>query len=165
MKDIVSLPYVKDFSENKIPIKARPIQMNIKILDFCQKEIADLLAKGIIRKNKSPWSCAAFYVKYPQIDAIVRNVKELAQAPRAQFLSSNSPPMLLTPDAFLPPVKETTSTSNICPPASSSSSKKKSSKSKKKKKVLMKAFLDSLNVSSKEDEEDSKSSSNATIDP
>jgi hypothetical protein len=47
-KHIVSLPYVKDFSEKKIPTKARPIQMNAEILDFCQKEIADLLAKGII---------------------------------------------------------------------------------------------------------------------
>jgi hypothetical protein len=62
-KHIVSLPYVKDFSETKILTKARPIQMNAEILEFCQKEIADLLTKGIIRKSKSPWSCAAFYVR------------------------------------------------------------------------------------------------------
>jgi hypothetical protein len=37
--------------------------MNAELLDFCQKEISDLLAKGIIRKSKSPWSCAAFYVR------------------------------------------------------------------------------------------------------
>ena len=37
--------------------------MNAEILDFCQKKIADLLAKGIIRKSKSHWSCAAFYVR------------------------------------------------------------------------------------------------------
>lgn len=61
-KRIVALPYIKDFSEKKIPTKARPIQMNAETLDFCQKEIADLLAKNIIRKSKSPWSCAAFYV-------------------------------------------------------------------------------------------------------
>jgi hypothetical protein len=42
---------------------ARSIQMNVKLLDFCQKEISDLLAKGIIRKSKSPWSCTAFYVR------------------------------------------------------------------------------------------------------
>jgi hypothetical protein len=60
-KYIVALPYVKDFSERKIPTKARPIQMNAETLDFCQKEIADLLVKNIIRKSKSPWSCAAFY--------------------------------------------------------------------------------------------------------
>jgi hypothetical protein len=52
-KHIVSLPYIKDFSERKIPTKARPIQMNAELLDFCQKEIYDLLAKGIIRKSKS----------------------------------------------------------------------------------------------------------------
>jgi hypothetical protein len=62
-KHIVSLPYIKDFSEKKIPTKARSIQMNVEILDFCQKEIAELLAKGIIRKSKSLWSCAAFYVR------------------------------------------------------------------------------------------------------
>ena len=60
-KHIVSLPYIKYFSEKKIPTKARPIQMNAEILDFCQKEIVVLLAKDIIRKSKSPWSCAAFY--------------------------------------------------------------------------------------------------------
>jgi hypothetical protein len=62
-KHIVSTPYVKDFSERKIPTKARPIQMNAELLEFCQKEISDLLAKGTIRKSKSPWSCAAFYVR------------------------------------------------------------------------------------------------------
>jgi hypothetical protein len=61
-KHIVSLSYIKDFSKHKIPAKARPIQMNTETLEFCQKEIADLLAKGIIRKSKSPWSCAAFYI-------------------------------------------------------------------------------------------------------
>ena len=61
-KHIVSLPYIKDFSKYKISAKARPIQMNTETLEFCQKEIADLLAKGIIHKIKSPWSCAAFYV-------------------------------------------------------------------------------------------------------
>ena len=62
-KHIVSLPYVKDFSEKRIPTKAQPIQMNVELLYFCQKEIADLLSKGIIRKSKSPWSCATFYVR------------------------------------------------------------------------------------------------------
>ena len=62
-KHIVSLPCVKDSSEKLIPTKAQPIQMNAELLDFCQKEIADLLSKGIIRKSKSPWSCVAFYVR------------------------------------------------------------------------------------------------------
>ncbi|KAG2716174.1 hypothetical protein I3760_03G111600 [Carya illinoinensis] len=62
-KHVVSLPYVKDFSENLIPTKARPIQMNRETLEFCKNEIQDLLAKNIIRHSRSPWSCAAFYVQ------------------------------------------------------------------------------------------------------
>jgi hypothetical protein len=53
----------KIFLKKKITTKAKLIQMNTEILDFCQKEIVDLLTKGIIRKSKSPWSCAAFYVR------------------------------------------------------------------------------------------------------
>jgi hypothetical protein len=70
--------------------------------------------------------------------------------------------MLLTLDAFLPPVKEASPTSKVSPPTSSSSSKKKSSLSKKKKKALMKAFWDSLEVGYDEDEEESDASSEAT---
>jgi hypothetical protein len=33
-KHIVSLPYVKGFFEKRIPTKARPIQMNVELLDF-----------------------------------------------------------------------------------------------------------------------------------
>jgi len=29
-----------------------------------KEEIEDLLSKGLIRPSKSPWSCAAFYVKF-----------------------------------------------------------------------------------------------------
>jgi len=61
-KHIVDLPYEKDFREKQIPTKARPIQMNEELLQYYQKEIKDLLDKGLIRKSKSPWSCAAFYV-------------------------------------------------------------------------------------------------------
>jgi hypothetical protein len=92
-------------------------------------------------------------VEYRQIDAILQNVKELAQTPRAQILPSNTSPRLLTPDAFLPPTKEITLASNISPLASSSSSKKKSSKNKNKKKTILKAFLDSLDNSYNEDED------------
>ncbi|KAG2711388.1 hypothetical protein I3760_04G073800, partial [Carya illinoinensis] len=53
-KHVVSLPYVKDFSEKNIPTKARPIQMNSETLEFCKQEIKDLLAKNIIRPSKSP---------------------------------------------------------------------------------------------------------------
>ena len=37
--------------------------MNTKIVEFCKKEIHDLLAKKMIRNSKSPWSCVAFYVQ------------------------------------------------------------------------------------------------------
>ena len=62
-KHIVDLPYVKDFNEKNIPTKARPIQMNAKTVEFCKKEINDLLEKKLIRNSKSPWSCSAFYVQ------------------------------------------------------------------------------------------------------
>ncbi|KAG2697417.1 hypothetical protein I3760_07G104800 [Carya illinoinensis] len=72
-KHVVSLPYVKDFSENLIPTKARPIQMNRETLGFCKNEIQDLLAKNIIRHSKSPWSCAAFYVqKNAEIERVMQ---------------------------------------------------------------------------------------------
>ncbi|GAB2265572.1 hypothetical protein Dimus_037837 [Dionaea muscipula] len=61
-KHIVHLPYEPTFSETNIPTKARPIQMNHELLEFCKKEIQSLLDKGLIRPSKSPWSCAAFYV-------------------------------------------------------------------------------------------------------
>ena len=34
--------------------------MNNELLEHCKKEIEDLLTKGLIRKSKSPWSCATF---------------------------------------------------------------------------------------------------------
>ena len=61
-RHIVQLPYEKDFNERRIPTKARPIQMNNELLKHCKNEIEDLLIKGLIRKSKSSWSCAAFYV-------------------------------------------------------------------------------------------------------
>ena len=35
----------------------------VKTVEFCKKEIHDLLAKKLIRISKSPWSCVAFYVQ------------------------------------------------------------------------------------------------------
>ena len=35
--------------------------MNSETIEFYKKEILDLLDKKLIRKGKSPWSCAAFY--------------------------------------------------------------------------------------------------------
>jgi len=84
-KHIVDLPYEKDFREKQIPTKARPIQMNEELLQYFQKEIKDLLDKDLIRKSKSPWSCAAFYVnKQSEIERgtprLVINYKPLNQA-------------------------------------------------------------------------------------
>jgi hypothetical protein len=97
-----------------------------------------------------------------QFDDIVENVKEFCRIPKTldlpkptiqnlpsnstQKLPANAPPALLTPNDFLPPVKQES------PPASSSSSKKKTSLSKKKKKALMKAFLESFDIGSDDDD-------------
>jgi len=59
--------------------------MNEELLQYCQKEIQDLLDKGLIRKSKSPWSCAAFYVnKHSELERgtprLVINYKPLNQA-------------------------------------------------------------------------------------
>ncbi|XP_049393810.1 uncharacterized protein LOC125858163 [Solanum stenotomum] len=61
-KHIVTLPYEDDFSEENIPTKSRPCQMNSELVEFCKKEIDNLLQKGLIKPFKSPWSCTAFYV-------------------------------------------------------------------------------------------------------
>ncbi|WMV18785.1 hypothetical protein MTR67_012170 [Solanum verrucosum] len=61
-KHIVTLPYKDDFSEENIPTKSRPCQMNIELVEFCKKEIDNLLQKGLIKPSKSPWSFTAFYV-------------------------------------------------------------------------------------------------------
>ncbi|GAV56555.1 LOW QUALITY PROTEIN: hypothetical protein CFOL_v3_00097, partial [Cephalotus follicularis] len=61
-RHVVSLPYEKDFSERNIPTKASPIQMTHELIEYCKKEIQELLNKKLIRSSKSPWSCAAFYV-------------------------------------------------------------------------------------------------------
>ena len=42
-KHKVSLPYVDGFDESQIPTKARPIQMNTQLLEYCKEEIKDLL--------------------------------------------------------------------------------------------------------------------------
>ena len=57
------MPYVDGFDENQIPTKARPIQMNAQLLEYCKQEIKDLLDKILIRKSHSPWSCATFHVQ------------------------------------------------------------------------------------------------------
>ena len=60
---MVSLPYEKYFNEKQIPTKARPIQMSPELLEYCKKEINDILNKKLIRPSHSPWSCTSFYVQ------------------------------------------------------------------------------------------------------
>ena len=84
---LVNLPYEPDFSEKLIPTKARPIQMNHELEQHCKKEIQDLEQKKLIRKSRSPWSCAAFYVnKNSEIERgtprLVINYKPLNKALR-----------------------------------------------------------------------------------
>ena len=62
-RHFVNFPYVKDFNEKNIPTKARPFQMNAETIEFCKKEIHDLLVKKLIRNSKSPSSCATFYIQ------------------------------------------------------------------------------------------------------
>ncbi|WMV51264.1 hypothetical protein MTR67_044649 [Solanum verrucosum] len=61
-KHIVTLPYEDNFSEDDIPTKSCPCQMNVELVEFCKKEIDNLLQKGLIKPSKSPSSCTAFYV-------------------------------------------------------------------------------------------------------
>ena len=44
------MPYVDVFDENQIPTKARPIQINAQLLEYCKEEIKDLMNKNLIRK-------------------------------------------------------------------------------------------------------------------
>ncbi|KAG5615075.1 hypothetical protein H5410_014899, partial [Solanum commersonii] len=44
-KHIVTLSYEVDFSEENIPTKSRPCQMNTELVEFCKKEIDNLLQK------------------------------------------------------------------------------------------------------------------------
>ncbi|WMV50740.1 hypothetical protein MTR67_044125 [Solanum verrucosum] len=44
-KHIVTLPYEDDFSEENIPTKSRPCQMNTELVEFCKKESDNLLQK------------------------------------------------------------------------------------------------------------------------
>ena len=62
-KHEISLPYIQNFDESKIPTKVRPIQMNEKLLEYCKQEIDSLIKKKLIRPSKSPWSCADFMLK------------------------------------------------------------------------------------------------------
>ncbi|XP_070040091.1 uncharacterized protein [Nicotiana tomentosiformis] len=81
-KPINTLPYEDNFSEDNIPTKSRPCQMNAELVEFCKKVIDNLLQKGLIKPSKSPWSCTTFYVnnvvkKEHGIPRLVINYKPL----------------------------------------------------------------------------------------
>ena len=44
---MVSLPYEKDFNEKQIPTKARPIQMNPELLEYCKKD--QVILPGVVQ--------------------------------------------------------------------------------------------------------------------
>ncbi|KAG5066364.1 hypothetical protein JHK86_010095 [Glycine max] len=66
-KHIVDLPYEKDFREKQISTKARPIQMNEELLQYCQKEIKDLLDKGLIQKNVKNLASKQIFARWQAI--------------------------------------------------------------------------------------------------
>jgi len=47
-KHVVNLPYEDNFYEKQKPTKARPIQMNAKLEQYCRLKIQDLESKGLI---------------------------------------------------------------------------------------------------------------------
>ncbi|KAG5632511.1 hypothetical protein H5410_004228, partial [Solanum commersonii] len=46
---IITLPYEDTFSEDDIPTKSRPCQMNDELVELCKKEIDSLLQKGLLK--------------------------------------------------------------------------------------------------------------------
>ncbi|GAV92896.1 hypothetical protein CFOL_v3_36274, partial [Cephalotus follicularis] len=62
-RQMVSLPNKKNFTEQNIPIKTKPIQMNYELMKHCKKEIQELLNKKLIEPSKSLWSCTTFCVQ------------------------------------------------------------------------------------------------------
>jgi hypothetical protein len=60
---VVQLPYESNFDKKIILTKIRPIQISQELLDYCNKEIQDLLQKYLKQKGKLPWNYSAFYVQ------------------------------------------------------------------------------------------------------
>ena len=62
---IIPKSIISDKSKEKNDANQKPSilgSMNNEVLNHCKKEISELMNKKLIRKNKSPWSCSAFYV-------------------------------------------------------------------------------------------------------
>lgn len=69
----VKLPYHKDFEIH--PTRSTAIAMSAEQQALCKAEIADLEARGLIRKSRSEWSCFGFYVN--KRSEIIRNKPRL----------------------------------------------------------------------------------------
>ena len=59
-KHEISLSYIQNFDESKIPTKAKPIQMNEFFLEYCKQEIDSLLKKKINQTLKIPLELCRF---------------------------------------------------------------------------------------------------------
>ncbi|GAV65397.1 hypothetical protein CFOL_v3_08912 [Cephalotus follicularis] len=78
-RHMVSLPYEKDFTEQNISTKARPIQMTYELMKHCKKEIQELLNKKLIEPSKSLWSCTTFCVQKSVINYKTLKIKFYTQ--------------------------------------------------------------------------------------
>lgn len=56
----VNLPYKEDYIPR--PQKASANHMSPTELEYCKKEIQELLQRKLIENSRSPWACPAFYV-------------------------------------------------------------------------------------------------------
>ncbi|GAV59542.1 LOW QUALITY PROTEIN: hypothetical protein CFOL_v3_03073, partial [Cephalotus follicularis] len=70
-RHVVSLPYEKDFTEENIPTKARPIQMTHALMKHCKREIQELLNKRTI----TPIQRSIFFAE--KLPDIIRDKKQL----------------------------------------------------------------------------------------
>ncbi|GAV65762.1 hypothetical protein CFOL_v3_09276, partial [Cephalotus follicularis] len=75
-RHMISLPYGKNFNEQNIPTKTKPIQMTYELMRYCKKEIQELLNKKLIEPSKSLWNYSTFYDN-PEIQRPVINYKTL----------------------------------------------------------------------------------------
>ncbi|GAV81254.1 hypothetical protein CFOL_v3_24712 [Cephalotus follicularis] len=60
---MISLSYEKNFNEQNIPTKTKPIQITYELMRYCKKEIQELLNNKLIEPSKSLWSCTIFCVQ------------------------------------------------------------------------------------------------------
>ncbi|KAG5630263.1 hypothetical protein H5410_001980 [Solanum commersonii] len=89
--DSLQLEIFNNFSDDDIPTKSCPCQMNAELVEFCKKEIDNLLQKGLIKPSKSTWSCTAFYVN----NAAKKNAGKVTPIQRSIDFASKSPDVII----------------------------------------------------------------------